>query len=303
MPVTESPLVSIIIIFWNAEPFLAEAIASVVAQTYSHWELLLVDDGSTDGSTDVAQQIVACDSERMRYLHHPEHANHGMSASRNLGIAHARGTYLAFLDADDVWFPQTLEEQVEILRAEPDAGMVYGPIEWWYSWTGRPEDCECDYVEQLGVPANTLLPPPRLLSLFLRNRAAVPSGVMVRRDLAERLGGFENEFRGEYEDQVFCAKVCLNASVFASSRCWYRYRQHPNSTVASGIRTGATHTARLTYLNWLAGYLTGNGITDAGVWRALRLEFLRFRHPRAYRLLRRGEHFVMKMRESSSVAH
>jgi glycosyltransferase involved in cell wall biosynthesis len=301
--VAESQLVSVIIIFWNAEPFLAEAIASVVAQSYPHWELLLVDDGSTDGSTALAQHLVASDPQRMRYLEHPEHANRGMSATRNLGIAHARGTYLAFLDADDVWFPQTLEEQVEILRTQPGAGMVYGPIEWWYSWTDRPEDRGRDYVEYLGVPANTLLPPPRLLSLFLRNRAAVPSGAMVRRDLTERLGGFENKFRGEYEDQVFCAKVCLNASVFASNRCWYRYRQHPNSTVSIGIRTGATHAARLTYLDWLADYLISNGITDAGVWRALRLEFWRFRHPRAYRLLRRGEYFVMKVRESSSVAH
>jgi glycosyltransferase involved in cell wall biosynthesis len=302
MPVADSQLVSVIIIFWNAKPFLAEAVASVVAQSYPDWELLLVDDGSTDGSTDLAQHLVTADPHRMRYLEHPQHANRGMSASRNLGIAQARGTYLAFLDADDVWFPNALEEQVEILRSQPDAGMVYGPIEWWYSWSGRDEDREQDYVEPLGVPANTLLPPPRLLSLFLRDRAAVPSGVMVRRDLAARLGGFENEFRGEYEDQVFCAKVCLNASVFASNRCWYRYRQHPNSTVSLGIQTGATHGARLTYLNWLAGYLTSNGITDAGVWRALRFEFWRFRHPRAYRLLRRGEYFVMKVRESSSVA-
>src|SRR5690348_3334121 len=98
---SESPLVSVIIIFWNAEPFLAEAVASVVAQSYPDWELLLVDDGSTDGSTALAQQIVVRDPQRMRYLEHPGHANRGMSATRNLGIAQARGTYLAFLDADD----------------------------------------------------------------------------------------------------------------------------------------------------------------------------------------------------------
>ncbi|HVX29430.1 MAG TPA: glycosyltransferase family 2 protein, partial [Nitrolancea sp.] len=114
-----SQTVSVIIIFWNAEPFLAEAVASVVAQSHPDWELLLVDDGSTDGSTEIAKQLIASDPERMRYLEHPGHANRGMSASRNLGIAHARGAYLAFLDADDVWFPQALAEQVEILRAEP----------------------------------------------------------------------------------------------------------------------------------------------------------------------------------------
>ena len=125
--------VSVVIIFRDAERFLTEAVASIFAQTFKNWELLLVDDGSVDGSTALA---VACADEyprQVRYLAHPGHANRGMSASRNLGIRHARGAYLAFLDADDVLFTPALEDQVALLDAWPAAAMVYGPIQWWHS--------------------------------------------------------------------------------------------------------------------------------------------------------------------------
>src|SRR6266566_10127625 len=109
--------VSVVIIFFNAERFIQEAIDSVFAQTYKNWELLLVDDGSGEGSTAIARSYVERDPQHVRYLEHPGHANRGMSASRNLGIGNAQGAYVAFLDADDVWFSNILEEQVAILEA------------------------------------------------------------------------------------------------------------------------------------------------------------------------------------------
>ncbi len=286
------PLVSVVIIFWSAERFLREAIESVFAQAYANWELLLVDDGSTDGSTAIARSCVEQDPQRVRYLEHPGHANRGMSASRNLGIRNTQGAYVAFLDADDVWFSNILEEQVAILETYPDAAMVYGPIQWWYSWTGKREDAERDYVEKLGVPPNMIIEAPKLLPLFLRDKAAVPSGILARRHVVEQVGGFEDTFPGEYEDQVFCAKICLSAPVFASGQCWYRYRQHPDSCVLTGQRTGETDSARLRFLNWLDMYLAGQRTQDWRVWRALEFEFWRYRHPRAFRLLRRGDRLV-----------
>jgi len=289
------PLVSVIIIFWNAARFLQEAIQSVLAQTYANSELLLVDDGSNDGSTAIARSYAVRDSQRIKYHQHSGHTNRGMSASRNLGLRYARGQYIAFLDADDVWFANTLEEQVMLLESHPQAAMIYGPIQWWYSWTGQPEDRERDYVESVGVPPNTVIQPPRLLSLFLRDKAAVPSGILVRRSIIEQVGGFEEAFRGEYEDQVFCAKVCLSAPVFASAQCWYRYRQHPDASVLTGQRTGTTRSARLLFLNWLTRYLSEQKVKDGTVWRALSLEFWCFTHPRAFRLLRRGDSFMKRI--------
>src|SRR3954449_4406587 len=106
------PVVSVIIIFLNAEQFLREAVESVFGQLYDKWELLLVDDGSTDGSTQLARRYAAHPSGKVRYLEHAGHQNRGMSAARNLGIRHAGGEYIGFLDADDVWLPQKLQEQV-----------------------------------------------------------------------------------------------------------------------------------------------------------------------------------------------
>jgi glycosyltransferase involved in cell wall biosynthesis len=130
----EKPQVSVIVIFLNEEQFLEEAIASVFAQSYARWELLLVDDGSTDGSTAIARQYAQQYPEKVRYLEHEGHLNRGMSASRNLGARHAAGKYIAFLDGDDVWLPNKLEQQVAILEVHPEAAMVYGPLRRWYSW-------------------------------------------------------------------------------------------------------------------------------------------------------------------------
>src|SRR5919198_1004258 len=109
--INDGPLVSAIIIFLNAERFIQEAIESVFAQTYDAWELLLVDDGSTDGSTAIARRYAEQHPGKVRYLEHNGHQNRGKSASRNLAIRNCTGEYIAFLDADDVWLPRKLEQQ------------------------------------------------------------------------------------------------------------------------------------------------------------------------------------------------
>src|SRR4051812_43195551 len=119
----QTPLVSVIICFLNEEVFLAEAVNSVLAQAYTAWELLLVDDGSTDGSTDVARQFAGQHPHKIRYLDHDGHTNRGLSASRNLGIQQAAGDLLAFLDADDVWLPMKLSQQVAIMQDHPELAM------------------------------------------------------------------------------------------------------------------------------------------------------------------------------------
>src|ERR1700691_5509608 len=93
-------LVSVTIPFHNSEGFLCESIESVLAQTYVHWELFLVDDGSSDRSTRIANDYAARSPERVHYLQHPEHSNCGVTRTRNLGALHSRGEYLAFLDSD-----------------------------------------------------------------------------------------------------------------------------------------------------------------------------------------------------------
>jgi len=111
--VNEGPSISAIIPAYNAEPFLARAIESVLGQTCPPMELIVVDDGSTDGTGDVARRF----GDRVRFFHQE---NAGVSAARNLGIEKARGEWIAFLDADDWWEPHRLESQVAILKRHPD---------------------------------------------------------------------------------------------------------------------------------------------------------------------------------------
>src|SRR5262245_30409625 len=118
------PKVSVVMIFFNAERFIGEAIDSILAQTYSSWELMLVDDGSADGSTEIAKSYARRYPAKIVYLEHEQHRNQGMSASRNLGIHYCTGKHIAFLDSDDVWLPHKLERQVAIIESQPETAMV-----------------------------------------------------------------------------------------------------------------------------------------------------------------------------------
>jgi glycosyltransferase involved in cell wall biosynthesis len=302
--VSREPLVSIIIPFFNVSRFIGEAIESVFAQTYEHWELLLVDDGSTDASSEIARSYVEQRLENVRYLEHEGHHNRGACAARNLGVRNARGEYIALLDADDVWLPHKLKEQVAIMHAQPEAAMVYGATQYWQSWSGNPEDMRRDYIPDLGIEPNALVKPPTLLKLCLQSRARTPcpSDILLRREIVERVGGFEESFRGMYqlyEDQAFLAKVYLKAHVFVTGKCLSKYRLHSDSCAAVTRRAKEKYTVGLFYLDWLEKYLAEQGINDCGIRSALRDKRRRYRHanlqhhhPILSRLLERGRHLV-----------
>jgi glycosyltransferase involved in cell wall biosynthesis len=291
-------------IFLNAEKFIQEAIQSVFAQTYEHWELLLVDDGSSDRSTAVAQQYAQQYPQQVRYLEHERHQNRGMSASRNLGISHTRGAYIAFLDSDDAWLPHKLEVQVASLEAQPEAGMVYGPTQYWYSWTGQPADLDRDFIGELGVPPNTLVKPPMLLTLSLQNNGASMPGIcsiLVRRETIACVGGFEEAFRGPYEDQVFLTKVYLKTPAFVMDKCLDMYRQHPDSCCAVAIEKGEyhpelPHSARGAFLHWLAGYVATEVGTDTELWQVLQRALKPYRYLTLYRLLGRVQLLMRRLK-------
>jgi glycosyltransferase involved in cell wall biosynthesis len=302
---TSKPLISCIIIFFNAgEQFFIEAIESVFAQTYENWELLLVDDGSSDGSTEIALGYTQKYPQKVRYLEHEGHQNRGMSATRNLGIRQAQGEYITFLDADDIWLPNTLEEQAAILDSHPDAAMVYGPIQWWYSWTGNIEDTGRDFIDtpqvflqNPGVYLDTVIQPPTLFHLLLQMKISI-AGMLVRRQVIEKVGGFEDAFRGLYEDQVFCTKVCLQFPVFVANKYWYKYRQHPHSCCAIAQKTKKEywHLQRPVFLNWLEQYLSTQGYKHTEAWEVVQKQLWPYRHPILNSLLHRTQHMLNRIK-------
>lgn len=267
------PRVSIVTPFLDAGPFIAEAIESVLAQTSREWELLLVDDGSSDGSSDIARRYASQLPDRIRCLAHPGGGNRGASASRNLAIRHASGEYLAFLDADDVYLPRKLEEQVRILDEAEDADVLYAATEYWHGWTGSIEDASRDWIwHPHGIELGRVVPPPRALTAFLRDGGTVPcmGSLLVRREAVLAAGGWEDSFRTICTDQVFHAKLLLRSRALFVDVCWDRYRQHRNSACHRVAAEGRTQATFADYLRWLERYLRAQRVSDPALWSALR---------------------------------
>jgi glycosyltransferase involved in cell wall biosynthesis len=254
-----NPRVSAIIIVRDGEQFIAEAIESVIAQDGVTWELIVVDDGSSDGTEAIVQSFADRIAGGLQLLHHPGHGNLGMSASRNLGVAQARGDYVAFLDADDLWLPAKLAEQVAILDSELDTAMVYGRTLIWHSWDQHTQarDCFCD----LGVEADATYPPGALFGQLLANRYQTPTtcNAMVRREALLAVGGCDPALRGMFEDQLLFAKLLIEFPVHVSSRCWARYRQHRASASAAMADALLVDQAQLSYLAALRRHMRATG--------------------------------------------
>jgi glycosyltransferase involved in cell wall biosynthesis len=289
-----NPLVSIITPFWNAEEFFVEAIESVIAQTYDNWELLLIDDGSTDGSTAIAKKYAELHPGKIYYLQHPNHQNLGKSSSRNLGIANVRGKYIALLDADDIFLPKKLETQVAILEVHSQAAMVYGATEYWYSWKGNPqEDKPQDFLANLGIVSDTLHPPVTLVTKYLQDSGVVPCtcGLLLRSYVVKSLGNFDESIQHMYEDQILIFKICLNSPVFVESGCHDKYRQHTNSSSHLAINSGEYHptkpnVSQQMFLNWLEKYVSEKKVNDKQLSQALHKSLIPYRHSLFYFILR-----------------
>lgn len=274
------PSVSAIIIFFNAEQYIEEAITSVFSQTHTNWELLLIDDGSTDTSTGIAKRFARNVPERVVYLEHDHHQNRGMSASRNLGLRHATGDYVAFLDADDVWLPSKLHEQIDVMERHPSAAMVYGRVLLWHSWDDSGNSPGRDRFPHLGVQPDRLFEPPALLANMLTNRfqKPCPSNALLRRDAFEKFGYPEDSFRGMYEDQVFYTKIMSQAPVYVSGAHWSQYRQHPRSCTIES-RKESYYVVRRPLLEWVKAYLSNQGMRDERVLEVLKQQLWMSRHP------------------------
>ena len=160
------PLVSVIIPVYNGAAFLATAVASVLAQTYQPLEIIVIDDGSTDESAQVARQF----GDQVRYLHQ---SNQGPAAARNRGVALATGDLIAFLDHDDCWLPDKLQQQVRYLQQNPAAGYVLtrmqSMVEPGVSWPAA-----LDHAHYAQAPV-----------------AVLPSALLVRRTLFAQVGLFD----------------------------------------------------------------------------------------------------------------
>jgi len=174
----EEVKVSVVMPSYNAARFVTAAIDSVLAQTFQDFEILVVDDGSTDNTREVLEKY---DSPKIRYLYKK---NGGVASARNYGIENARGKYIAFLDADDLWLPEKLEKQIALLEANEEIGLVYAATE-------KVDE----NLQTVGyIKANSYEDYCEALLLNLNIIAGSCSSAIVRRDIALKTNGFDAEF-------------------------------------------------------------------------------------------------------------
>lgn len=269
---TQPPRVTVITPFLNAADYLTEAIASVQTQTIADWELILVDDGSTDSSRMIALEAAAKD-KRIKLLNRPARSAHGAAAARNAGMKVGKGEFFAFLDADDSFEPIMLQTVLAAAKANPAAPFIFGPTKWWYPDGQRP-----DWIETTDSLADHLHPPPGILRrIILLQDGHVPCtcSVLVHRHAIEAVGGFEERF-GLYEDQTLWAKLLLRYPVYITPVCLARYRQHPGSVSTVAAEHGlydrmSEHPARKAFLDWLSDYVNKSGGKDQHLNRSIRL--------------------------------
>lgn len=242
--VGQLPDVSVLMTVLNGQSYLDEAIQSVLGQqTQARWELIVVDDGSSDGSIAIVERYCALHPRRIHLLRHPGHNNRGISESRNLALRHARSPLVAFLDCDDIFLPHHLTTQMAILAEHPEVAMVYASAERWVNhdlpftqavaeraWWGS------NFIPPLVPPgaASGVLQPGTLLRWMLEDESLAPCmcTVVARTAAARAIHGFEAEFQGLYDDQIFHIKLSSRYPVFAHCACTARYRQHSTSCCA-----------------------------------------------------------------------
>jgi len=174
---TITPRVSIIIPVYQGDRFLAEAIESVLNQTYTNYEIIVVDDGSTDNSREVLLPYL----DKIRYVYQE---NQGVAAARNRGIKIARGEFIAFLDQDDFWLPDKLALQVACFNAQPELGIVH---------------CGWRRVDAIGEPLGDVKPwenvPVLDLAGWLQWMPILLSAMIFKREMLEHIGGLDTRFK------------------------------------------------------------------------------------------------------------
>jgi glycosyltransferase involved in cell wall biosynthesis len=200
--------VSVVIPVFNGGQFVGQAILSVLKQTWRDLEVIVVDDGSTDETPSVVGEF----GDRILYL---RQERQGVSVARNAGIRAARGEYLAFLDADDVWLPQKLQRQIECLNDNPDVGAV--------GCGHYVVDRELNILEKK-IPSCWQSPLEDLL-LFRSNWGLFSSTLLVRRSVIERVGGFDPSLStsADWDLAIRIARQC--GVTFVGEPLVY-YRQH-----------------------------------------------------------------------------
>lgn len=210
------PIVSVIIPAYNGDRFIAEAIQSVLMQTFTDWDLVIVDDGSTDQTGAIARQYAAQYSNQIRYV---TQENRGIAAARNRGVQETTGELVAFLDQDDVFLSTKLALQVAVLNERPHLGIVHSG---WQT------------VDAQGQPIANVEPWNESLTLdvpqWLEWKPIFLGAMLFRRSLLESVGGFRTQWQQTDDVDLVLRMVRQGCQAMWVPQVTVQYRQHEANT-------------------------------------------------------------------------
>jgi glycosyltransferase involved in cell wall biosynthesis len=201
--------VSVVIPAYNADRFIAATLDSVLAQTFTAFEVIVVNDGSTDQTQAIVESYVERD-DRIRLINQP---NQGISATRQRGQTASQGDFIAFLDADDLWLPQNLETHLRHFAAHPKLGISFGRVEFM-ELDGTPTGKYSTGRMQQVDPAH----------LFYENLLTTTSNAIVRRAVFEQVGSFDVDLCGTEDQEFFLRTRCYGWQVEGVDAVLVRYR-------------------------------------------------------------------------------
>ena len=211
-----SPQVSVVIPTYNHQAYILQTLESVFAQTFTHYEVIVINDGSPDHTAGILEPLVR--SKKIRYI---EQANAGQASARNRGLKEARGEFIAFLDDDDLWPLDKLEWQVADLRRSSEAVMVIG---------------QCEFIgdASLSRPEVQLNEPLQLRQLLLANAIVSPGQTLIRRSALEAISGF-GKIQGGADDWDCWIRLGKQGNFVVSQRTALHYRLHVSNASRNAI--------------------------------------------------------------------
>lgn len=219
-------LVSVIVPSYNYGRFIGQALESLRAQTYSRWECIVVDDGSTDNTDAIVTSFAENDS-RIEYI---RQENQGLAAARNAGIAHSAGEYLQFLDADDLLESEKLERQVEFLEQHDDIDIVFSDSRYFRTENMQErrfsqDEANAPWVVKLSASGTDVLRP------LVRNNIMVVSSPLLRRSVIADVGLFDGTVKGveDWHYWIRCAIEGKHFHYLDAEGTWALVRVHGSS--------------------------------------------------------------------------
>jgi glycosyltransferase involved in cell wall biosynthesis len=215
------PKVSIVIPVYNVTEYLTYALTSVLSQTFTDYEVLIIDDGSLPQTAAVLDTYASYDRVQ---VHHIPHS--GVSRARNIGIERATGTCVAFLDADDAWMPRKLERQVAVLESRPNFGVVYTNAEFISTDGTLMGKTICEHWNMSTMPSGNIL------EALLGKSFIVQSTVMARRTCFAVVGKYDESLRRGEDWQMFI-RLAKQFEFAFLDEVLVHYRRHPQSVGAS----------------------------------------------------------------------